>query len=101
MSITAESPPVVPPLLFKDPVGFGVSAVPSMKSGSLGIKYLENNPQGTPAPTESEKPVNTTFDDVDPDAWYADAVAAVVEAGLLKGKDDGLFHPDDIITVAI
>ncbi|MCI9264170.1 MAG: S-layer homology domain-containing protein [Oscillospiraceae bacterium] len=63
-------------------------------------EYLENNPQGTPAPTEPEKPVNTTFDDVDPDAWYADAVAAMVEAGLLKGKDDGLFHPDDIITVA-
>ena len=63
-------------------------------------EYLENNPQGTPAPTEPEKPVNTTFDDVDPDAWYADAVAAMVEAGLLKGKDDGLFHPDDIITIA-
>lgn len=53
------------------------------------------NPTETPAPV-----VNTGFADVSPDAWYADAVAAMVEAGLLKGKDDGLFHPDDIITIA-
>lgn len=95
---TAETPKPTGSLNNSGGMTGGDSAVIDMMEKEH--EYLENNPQGTPAPTESEKPVNTTFDDVDPDAWYADAVAAMVEAGLLKGKDDGLFHPDDIITVA-
>lgn len=42
---------------------------------------------------------NTAFADVDPDAWYAEAVEAMTASGLVKGKDDGLFHPDDTITI--
>lgn len=40
------------------------------------------------------------FADVSPDAWYYEAVNAMAETGILKGKEDGLFHPDDYITDA-
>lgn len=35
------------------------------------------------------------FPDVAEDAWYADAVTAMSNRGLVKGGDDGLFHPED------
>jgi len=50
----------------------------------------------TPAPVETQ-PVQH-FADVTPDAWYYEAVNNMAEAGILKGKGDGLFHPNDNIT---
>lgn len=38
------------------------------------------------------------FADVPEDAWYAPYVNALYATGLVKGYDDGLFHPEDIIT---
>ena len=38
------------------------------------------------------------FADVPTDAWYAEAVNAMAKGGLVNGKGDGLFHPDDTIT---
>lgn len=35
------------------------------------------------------------FTDVPADAWYAPYVNALYEMGLIRGDDDGLFHPDD------
>lgn len=46
----------------------------------------------------SEMPTFQHYADVSNDAWYAEAVNAMTEGGLLKGYDDGLFHPNDIIT---
>lgn len=46
----------------------------------------------------SEIPTFQHYADVSNDAWYAEAVNAMTEGGLLKGYDDGLFHPNDIIT---
>ncbi|RAU91282.1 S-layer homology domain-containing protein [Paenibacillus sp. YN15] len=42
-------------------------------------------------------PYNHTFSDVEPDAWYADIVGTVAEAGLFEG-DAGKFRPNDRIT---
>lgn len=39
-----------------------------------------------------------TFTDVDADAWYADEVAAAVEAGLIEGDPSGTFRPEDRVT---
>lgn len=55
-------------------------------------------PEPTPAPVETQ-PVQH-FADVTPDAWYYEAVNNMAEAGILKGKGDGLFHPNDNITNA-
>lgn len=38
------------------------------------------------------------FTDVQPQAWYAGAVAAALEKGLIKGSQDGAFRPDACIT---
>lgn len=61
-------------------------------------------PEPTPVPTETPAPVETQpvqhFADVSPDAWYYEAVNNMAEAGILKGKGDGLFHPMDSITYA-
>ena len=38
------------------------------------------------------------FTDVSEDSYYAEAVAWAVEKGIVKGRGDGTFHPDDPIT---
>jgi rare lipoprotein A len=38
------------------------------------------------------------FEDVSTDAPYYDAVKYMFDKSIIKGKDDGLFHPDDEIT---
>ncbi|MHA6480737.1 S-layer homology domain-containing protein [Paenibacillus sp. strain BS8-2] len=40
----------------------------------------------------------SSFTDIDPDAWYAEAVAAAERFGLVTGYDDGTFRPDAWIT---
>ncbi len=39
----------------------------------------------------------SAFSDVSPDAWYADAVNAVAQWGLVEGDGAGLFHPEDVL----
>ncbi len=39
-----------------------------------------------------------TFTDVDPNAWYADAILRLAEAGTLKGNGDGTMRPDAYMT---
>ena len=41
-----------------------------------------------------------TFDDVADGAWYADYVRMAADAGLIKGKGEGKFAPDDNMTIA-
>ncbi|MEF2246928.1 S-layer homology domain-containing protein [Paenibacillus sp. IITD108] len=38
------------------------------------------------------------FADVDPAAWYADDVAALAEAGIIKGVSETIFEPDRMVT---
>ncbi len=38
------------------------------------------------------------FDDVPDDAWYADAVAAIVAQGMMEGTGDGSFAPERVLT---
>ena len=40
------------------------------------------------------------FADVDPDAWYAGAVAQTAELGVVQGVDNGLFEPERPVTRA-
>ncbi len=37
------------------------------------------------------------FPDVSPTDWFADNVSQLVQLGIVNGKDDGLFHPNDIV----
>lgn len=60
----------------------------------------DNTPDtSAPVPEPSEKPVRTiTFDDVPDDAWYAEAVYALAEGGLLAGIGDNKFNPNGNVT---
>ncbi len=56
-------------------------------------------------PSEPTPPAETTdpngpvvFTDVPADAWYAEAVNALAEGGLVKGVGDGKFNPDGEVT---
>ncbi len=49
---------------------------------------------------EAETGTTPAFADVDPDAWYAEAVNTLATNGIVKGGPDGLFHPDDPVTFA-
>ena len=40
------------------------------------------------------------FTDVDPNAWYYDAVEQAAQSGLMQGGGDGTFRPDDPVTRA-
>jgi hypothetical protein len=40
------------------------------------------------------------FTDIDPDIWYADAVAWAVENGITQGTGSGQFSPDAVCTRA-
>ena len=37
------------------------------------------------------------FPDVDSEMFYAEAISTVASKGIMLGRDDGLFHPDDYI----
>ena len=45
-------------------------------------------------------PITKTFDDVDPNAWYATAVNTMASLGAVKGVGDGNFEPNRKITRA-
>ncbi|WP_146241102.1 S-layer homology domain-containing protein [Paenibacillus sambharensis] len=49
---------------------------------------------------DSSKQLQTGFADVSETRWYAGAVAAAVEAGLIRGFEDGTFKPEAEITRA-
>lgn len=65
-----------------------------------GIK----RPVPAPEPEEYDKtklPASLQrFDDVDPDAWYVDAVDFVVTNGIMNGYDSDSFGPGDTLTRA-
>lgn len=54
----------------------------------------------TPVGVDYAAPEAQVFDDVVPGTWYYEAINAMAAGGLLTGYTDGLFHPDDPITVA-
>lgn len=70
------------------------------------------NAAASAQPTESQAPVSSEtpndqdtqqntqyFADVPADAWYAEAVNAMAQTNLIGGRPDGLFHPEDTITL--
>jgi hypothetical protein len=47
---------------------------------------------------KAASPATSAFTDVDAKAWYADAVAAVNEAGIVLGRSKDAFAPNELIT---
>lgn len=47
---------------------------------------------------EETAPAEQPFSDVPTDAWYAKAVEAMKDSGIIMGCEDGLFHPEKLVT---
>lgn len=62
----------------------------------------------TPVPTATQTPAAETsavaptqaFTDIRGDEWFAEAVSALVEKGIVMGRSDGSFGPDAVVTRA-
>lgn len=75
-----------------------------LPSGSSGVTIEpkpkpEPRPEPTPEP-EPEKPLIDAYTDIDPDAWYADAVNYVLNKGLMTGVAADQFAPHDVTSRA-
>lgn len=63
-----------------------------------GIKYEPEQPSGydkTKLPESLRR-----FDDIDPDAWYVDALDWAVSNGIMSGYSNGMFDPNGTLTRA-
>ena len=82
-----------------DDPGFSYSGTEMPTHSEPPAPVATETPTPTPVPTGVTTPTTITFADVTPDAWYYDAVETLAQSGFLKGYDDGLFHPDDELTI--
>ena len=82
---------------------------PGGESGTGAAAEQETPPtpgQSAEGPTQQTTPSTSTgnysnaYTDVQPGAWYYDAIMTMTENGVLTGYDTGKFGPDDIITDA-
>ena len=55
----------------------------------------------TETPSETPDETSKTFTDVPAGKWYAEAVAYVVEAGLMSGATDTTFAPSELLTAEV
>ena len=107
---TGKEEPIRPPVSDK---------VKDTLETELHIQYIQGYPDGTVRPDsnitraevasifwrllkDSKKnlAVSGSFDDVDINAWYAQAVNYLASIGILEGYEDGTFRPDHNITRA-
>ena len=56
--------------------------------------------QTGPAPAENSESARTSYTDVAPDDWYAEAAEYVLEQGIMNGTGNGRFSPKDTFTRA-
>lgn len=101
--------------------GWKETPVPGHLNSSDHFAYVYGYPDGTVGPMnnitraevsaiffrllrdevrEKYLSANSIFPDVKAGAWYVREVSTLHAMGILKGRDDGLFHPDDSITRA-
>ncbi len=71
-------------------------------SGNDKIRVFDNYPfldtSESDKGAEEAAPAEQSFPDVPADAWYAEAVEAMKDSGIIMGCEDGLFHPEKLVT---
>lgn len=99
--------------------GNGNGAYIGMLESDAHIKYINGYPDGSVKPdnsitraevaaiffrlikdTNKTVTANGKFSDVNSGEWYAQAINYLASIGILKGYEDGLFHPEQTITRA-
>lgn len=69
-------------------------------SGSTGNTGSSSTGNNNGSPNSGNTNYTHSYSDVQPGAWYYDAIMTMTENGVLTGYDTGNFGPDDIITDA-
>lgn len=59
-----------------------------------------SSPADSAAPFSRTRTYASAFDDVPKNSWYADAAAAAYEYGLMEGRGNRQFAPEDSVTVS-
>lgn len=77
--------------------GGGASSVGSVPSAGGAENYV---PTTTPAPSQPPQSGSAVFADVAENHWANEAIIALRDAGILNGRDEKTFAPDDLVTRA-
>lgn len=88
-SITNASSAVITP----PQSGGGGGGSSSSKRGSSGLVIAE-----TPVSKEEGTVIDDVFSDISGHSWAIEAITALYEKGIVSGKGDGLYSPDDFVT---
>ena len=82
-----------------DDEGTNSNAVTEQETVTVPSQPIEEPTQPT-TPSTSTGNYSNSYTDVQPGAWYYDAIMTMTENGVLAGYGNGKFGPDDIITDA-
>lgn len=67
--------------------------------GGFGGGYIDSLPEITPQPSEEPQPgLEPVFSDLESVGWAADSIELLAKEGIVKGKENGKFCPQDCIT---
>lgn len=86
--------------------GAGILALTDVRTTGSGFGLAFNSATDVPAAIRFTRQLNENIDtfasltDVVEGAWYYDSVKTVVEAGIMRGKGNGRFAPNDKLTRA-
>ena len=83
---------------------------PEKPSGGGGSSHRPSRPQQPTTPTEptkpnppgdDQRPVSEIFADLQPNAWYIEAITKLYRRGIMQGNVNGTFAPNDNISRAM
>ncbi|MEG2583216.1 MAG: S-layer homology domain-containing protein [Oscillospiraceae bacterium] len=66
--------------------------------GGGGGNIVNNAPQATPTPTPSASPKPQRFSDISDMEWAVEGIEKLADLGIINGKTDNEFFPNDSIT---
>lgn len=78
--------------------GGGTGNTGSRPSGGNQTVQMPSDINQEPTPTQVAKPVETTLTDLGSVAWAEEAIMTLFREGIISGKGNGLFKPEDSIT---
>ena len=66
-------------------------------TGTVNIQVATGTPSTTPTTPSTTPSTTKTFSDVPSGAWYYSDVSALAAAGIVAGRNDGKFYPQDTV----
>lgn len=75
----------------------GGSSSGGFSSANAGMQYMLNGEEET-AQTQKPHIISKSFEDIDGVSWASEAIIALADKGIVSGKADKIFKPNDNIT---